>query len=208
MGNDNTYLDDKNTYLEDKNTYLDDDNDNNDEQMDISWIQNYEHEDEHYSKFYPENIKEIKINIMYVNKKRELEKINEKVIYLNTENKIKREQLVRIIKENERMDKIKYKLVSIVIYNIDLKHADLKNYMNGPNKYDFITSLRNIEDYELRPTINCFQEVNNIYIIFNEPSVEELKSALSSGNNDNKNSTTKRVRFCLADKKTRRRKGK
>ena len=121
-------------------------NDNNceddvtDEAMDVSWISQYEDEDKYYELFYPENAKKIKVSILYVNKKKELEKINEKMVYLNTENKITREEFVRIIKDNERMDKLRYKLLSIVIYNIELKHSDLRNYMNGTEKYDFITN--------------------------------------------------------------------
>jgi hypothetical protein len=193
-----------------------DNNDNNceddamDEVMDVSWINQYEDEDKYYELFYPENAKKIKVSILYVNKKKELEKINEKMVYLNTENKITREEFVRIIKDNERMDKLRYKLLSIVIYNIELKHSDLRNYMNGTEKYDFITNLRNIEDYELRPTINCLQEINNLYVIFNEQPDEDKKlcspsSSTTSATATAISPTTKRVRFSLTDKKTRRR---
>lgn len=192
----------------------DDMNINDDEIMDITWINNYENENKDYDPFYPENAKKIKVSILYVNKKKELEKINEKMVYLRTENKITREEFVRIIKENEKMDKLKYKLLGIVIYNIELKHRDLRNYMMVPEKYDFITNLRNIDDYVLRPTINCLQEINNIYVIFNEQPEDEKKicspsssSATSSESTHASNATTtKRVRFNLTDKKTRRRK--
>lgn len=191
-------------------------NDNNceddamDEVMDVSWINQYEDEDKYYELFYPENAKKIKVSILYVNKKKELEKINEKMVYLNTENKITREEFVRIIKDNERMDKLRYKLLGIVIYNIELKHSDLRNYMNGTEKYDFITNLRNIEDYELRPTINCLQEINNLYVIFNEQPDEDKKLCSPSSSTTSATATaispiTKRVRFSLTDKKTRRR---
>ena len=205
------YIKEQMTKKNDNNNHDNNDNDNNnhdndnnceDEAMDISWINQYEDEDKYYKLFYPENTKKIKVSILYVNKKKELEKINEKMVYLNTENKITREEFVRIIKDNERMDKLKYKLLGIVIYNIELKHSDLRNYMNGTEKYDFTTNLRNIEDYELRPTINCLQEINNLYVIFNEPPDDDKKICSPSSSSS---PTTKRVRFSLTDKKTRRR---
>jgi len=205
--NDDKDNDDKDKY--DSGNVIDDTN-NDDEIMDITWINNYENDNKDYDPFYPENAKKIKVSILYVNKKKELEKINEKMVYLNTENKITREEFVRIIKDNERMDKLRYKLLGIVIYNIELKHSDLRNYMNGTEKYDFITNLRNIEDYELRPTINCLQEINNLYFIFNEEPDEDKKlcspsSATVTSSATASSPTTKRVRFSLTDKKTRRR---
>ena len=174
----------------------DTDIDQEEEIIDVNWIKDFENEERYYTMFYPEKTRSIKVDFLYVNKNKEIEKISEKVLFLRTENKITREELIQLVKENEKIDKMKYKLVSVLIYNITLKHDELRNFLHGSDKYDFMTSLKNIDDYELQSSVNCLQSVNNMYIIYTED------------NNDGKPkmANTKRVRFNIADKKTRRRK--
>lgn len=191
--------------------------------MDTEWIEEYEAEDNSYKMFYPETISRIKASILYINKKNELEKIREEMIYLSVPNMIKREELIHLIKSHNITDAIKYKLVSILVYNIDIQHNELKNYLNGYERYDFITNLQNIDDYELKSTLAYLQKVNNIYIIFNEKEEEKpeiqntIKRICTDSNNSNissssnsssstKHKNTKRVKFNLPNKKTKRRK--
>ena len=46
------------------------------ELMNINWIEAFEKEEKYYTMFYPEKIKEITVNILYINKNKELEKIS------------------------------------------------------------------------------------------------------------------------------------
>ena len=170
--------------------------DTEDEIIDVNWIKDFENEERYYTMFYPEKARSIKVDFLYVNKHKEIEKISEKVLFLRTENKITKEELIQLVKENEKIDKIKYKLVSVLIYNITLKHDELRNFLHGSDNYDFMTSLKNIDDYDLQSSVNCLQSVNNMYIIYTEePNDGKPKMA-----------NTKRVRFNIVDKKTRRRK--
>ena len=166
------------------------------ELMNVDWIEEYEDEEKYYTMFYPEKTSEIKVNMLYVNKTNELEKIREKMIYLERENEIKKEDLIKLITENNRIDKVKYKLISIMIYNVTLTHSEMKHFLISPDKYDFITSLRNIEDCQLQPSVSCLQELNNVYILFTEEDTEGKKLVAN----------TKRVKLNLLQNKTRRRK--
>lgn len=174
-----------------------DSSDTEDEIIDVNWIKDFENEERYYTMFYPEKARSIKVDFLYVNKHKEIEKISEKVLFLRTENKITKEELIQLVKENEKLDKIKYKLVSVLIYNITLKHDELRNFLHGSDKYDFMTSLKNIDDYDLQSSVNCLQSVNNMYIIYTEEDHNDGKPKMAN---------TKRVRFNIVDKKTRRRK--
>ena len=161
------------------------------EVMNINWIETFEEEEKYYTMFYPEKIKEIRVNILYINKNKELEKISEKILNLTNENIIKKEELIKLIKENEKIDKEKYKLINILVYNFDINNDELKNFLKKSNNYDFIKSLKTLDDYEINSTINCLHKINNIYIIL----IEEEKKI---------NPTTKRVKINLLHKKTRK----
>jgi hypothetical protein len=189
----------------DRDRYSDEEYDQNSDQessdqeneiIDVDWIKDFENEERYYTMFYPEKARSIKVDFLYVNKNKEIEKISEKVLFLRTENKITREELVQLVKENEKIDKIKYKLVSVLIYNITLKHEELRNFLHGSDNYDFMTILKNIDDYDLQSSVNCLQSVNNMYIIYTE-DINDGKPKMAN---------TKRVRFNIVDKKTRRRK--
>jgi len=186
----------------------------NESQFDTSWIELFEDEEKQYTMFYPEKATEMRVTMLYINNENELEKIGEKMIYLNTPNKIHRNDLVRVIQDNRNLDRVRYKLTAIQVYNIDVNHTDLRHFLGNPDKYDFTKNMRHIEDYTLESTINCLQELNNIYIIFSEDS-DKNKNTNKNTNKDNKQKTssthttqqnqTKRVRFNLDVKKTRRR---
>jgi hypothetical protein len=165
----------------------------NEEVFDENWIEEFEQEDKEYDIFNEAENVSIQVNILYVNKRNELERISEKSIKLSTPNKIKKEELIRLVKENEKQDKIKYKLISILVYNLTLKHDELKNFLRNGESFNFMTSLRNIDDYGIDSTINCLQDVNTIFILFNEDEKKPGKH-------------TKRVKFNLLAGKTRRRK--
>ena len=92
--------------------------------FDEEWIKDFEEEDKEYSMFNEVEVNNIKVTFLYTNKRNELEKISEKQIELSNSNVIKKEELIKIIKGNDKLDKIKYKLISILIYNFSLKNDD------------------------------------------------------------------------------------
>lgn len=169
--------------------------DDDDEILDTSWIDQFEKDETYYSMFYPDDVKELRVSIMYININKEIEKISEKLITLKNKNEIQKEELLSLIKQNEKIDNIKYKLLSILVYNLTLTNDNLNDFMRDDTKYSFITNLKHINTYKLGATINCLHEINNLFIIFNE---EETRT----------NTYTKRINFNLIHSKTRKRKQK
>lgn len=169
--------------------------DDDDEILDTSWIDQFEKDETYYSMFYPDDVKELRVSIMYININKEIEKISEKLITLKNKNEIQKEELLSLIKQNEKIDNIKYKLLSILVYNLTLTNDNLNDFMRDDTKYSFITNLKHINTYKLGATINCLHEINNLFIIFNE---EETRT----------NAYTKRINFNLIHSKTRKRKQK
>ena len=104
---------------------------------------------------------------------------------------------------HNKIDKIKYKLVEILIYNITLQNEDIKYFLRDMNsineerdllnKYNFLSSMTSIEDYELQSSIAEFHNLNNIYMIFIEKE-------------DGSKKNTKRIKFHSLTGKTRRKK--
>lgn len=144
------------------------------EELDVDWIDNFEEEEKIYEKFYPDKVKSIKIFSMYVNKDCILDKVKESTYELQNENILRKIELVRIIKEKKNDDGVKYKLISLIKHNVDLKPEEIKNYILNKKDYLFVDALRELRDINFYDTIGMFEDLNSIFLIYYEFN-EKLK---------------------------------
>ena len=144
------------------------------EELDVDWIDNFEEEEKVYEKFYPEKEKSIKIFSMYVNKVCILDKVKESTYELQNENILRKIELVKIIKEKKNDDGVKYKLISLIKHNVDLKPEEIKNYILNKKDYLFVDALRELRDINFYDTIGMFEDLNSIFLIYYEFN-EKLK---------------------------------
>ncbi len=70
------------------------------EQLDDLWINEFENNDKPYNEFYKDNIFSINLNLFYINKDNNIEKVTEESFLLENPNIISREEIIGIIKKN------------------------------------------------------------------------------------------------------------
>ena len=164
----------------------------------------------------------IKTYITYINTDNEIEIINQKKIYLNNDdNIVTRHQLIDVIKNSQKKNKLKYKLISIMVYNIHVTPESLPNYIENPSEFISLYTLNRIESFELKPTLRLLKKYNGIYFFFFECpeqttiSMTPTSSHELTGNGDysnrfikNKNNTTKRVHIHSSERQKRQNKNK
>ena len=172
-----------------------------DEDIDTSWIDDFKKENETYSDFYTEEVTTITLFFIYIDQKNNIENLSRDLLILDRKNTIVRDQLIQLIKQNQiHNDNNKYKLSSLLKYNIDIEPEEIYNFIN--NKDDtrfnkrFFTQEKYLNDITYKNTINIFQDLNSLFFIFKEiiPPV------------NNKNNTTKKTIIFSQKHKTRRRK--
>jgi hypothetical protein len=160
-----------------------------------------------YSKMFKEVnvLNNIKTYITYINSDNEIEIVNQKKIYLNNDdNIVTRNQLIEVIKNSQKKHNIKYKLISIMVYNIHVTPESLPSYIENPNDFISLYTLNRIESFELQPTLRLLKKYNGIYFFFFEcpDQASDTNTPLSNqevprnGNNSfikNKNNNTKRI---------------
>lgn len=148
------------------------DNSNKDdsiEDLDTSWIQDFDKIDNEYKMYYTEELSFIKLNIIYVNIYNEIEKIKEEKILLRNPGMLPKEELLRIIKNNAFLNKIKYSLLSILKFNINLEPTHLKTFLRSKNKSigdTFLQSIKYLDCIKFDKSITMFHDINDIFIIF------------------------------------------
>ena len=133
---------------------------------------------EYSKKFRLRRIKDINVYLTYINHENEIEIISKKKLYIeNKQNTITRTQLVDIIKNCQRKSNISYKLISIMVYNVNVTLETLSDYIENPEEFITLFTLSRIDSFELQSTISLLQEFNAMYFFFLEvPSLPALPS--------------------------------
>ena len=164
------------------------------EELDNSWIRNYEIKELDYNDFYKDDVKYIKTYTLYINKSLILENINEENFILETNNVLKKHELISIIHKykNEKKEK-KVKLLSILKYNINLDSDNVFEYLKQETENNlFLESVKDIDNINFDPSISMFEDLNSLFFIFVE-------------SNNTEKSQTKRIFLHSNQKKTKKR---
>ena len=174
-----------------------------------------------YSKMFKEVkvLNNIKTYITYINTDNEIEMINQKKIYLkNDDNIVHRNQLIEVIKNSQKKHNVKYKLISIMVYNIHVTPESLPSYIENPNDFISLYTLNRIESFELQPTLRLLKKYNGIYFFFfecpeqihDDKSHKTLQGETGNGNGfiKSKNNNTKRIHIHSLKKKQNHKKTK
>ena len=175
------------------------------EEFDTSWIDNFKKDNETYSDFYTEEVTTITLFFIYINNKNDVENLSRDLMILDRKNAVMRDQLIQIIKQNQIHNNNKYKLISLLKYNIDIEPEEIYNFIN--NKDDssfskrFFIQEKYLNDIIYKNTINIFQDLNSLFFIYKEPLPIDNKS-----NNSIKSNITKKTIVFSHKHKTRRRK--
>jgi hypothetical protein len=147
-----------------------------DDTIDDTWVTDYKREEENYNDFYNEKVNNIKVFFMYINTDKTIVNIRQESLSLNNDSILTKEQLIKIIKDKQKLNNIKYKLFSIVRYNIDLQPDEINDFIKvsdtdtDTDNYNnrFLKDEKNIDDIYFTNTITIFQDLNAVYLIFKE----------------------------------------
>ena len=177
------------------NTELND----NIEDLDSTWLQEFENLDNEYKNYYTEEISFIRIHSIYVNKNNEIEKIKEEKVLLKNNGILQKEELLGIIKHNSFSNNIKYSLLSLLKFNINIEPAHLNNFLRNKDKNignSFLQSVKNIDSIKFEKSISVFHDINNILIIFHHKNKSRhLNSTKKTLLHSNTKKKTKRKEF-------------
>ena len=153
--------------------------------LDTNWIEDFETTDQNYIPFYNEDVNEIKVTSLYVDKENNIETIKEEMLLLKQENMVTKEELIHMIKKNSFKETKRYTILSLLKYNVDLETTHVKHYLKYPTSHrDFLQVVKNIDNIPLKKTISMFQDLNTLFILFYE------KTTPTNGSN---HQTTKKI---------------
>jgi hypothetical protein len=152
---------------EDLEEDLDEDFDN----IDSSWLEEFDNIDKEYKDYYTSDLTHVKTQCIYVNKDNEIDRIIEDSILLNNPGILSKEETIGFIKHNAICNQVKYSLLYILKYNINLDPINLKTFMrNRASLVDigapFLQSVKHIDAIKFDKSISMFHDLNELFIIF------------------------------------------
>ena len=139
------------------------------EQLDLETtiIDEFEKDDELYNDFYKDKIEQINLYILYVDNNNDLFHIKKDTATLNN-GKLEKDDLKNLIRQYIKYQNKKYRLISLLKWNITIEPEEISDYLRNEKKFDFIKSIRNINSVEFEDSINLFHNLNSLYLVFHE----------------------------------------
>tara|TARA_B100001093_G_C26286829_1_gene783561 strand:- start:36 stop:533 length:498 start_codon:yes stop_codon:yes gene_type:complete len=161
--------------------------------MDIqeSWLKNFK--EQNYIKNSEETIN-INFFYIYVNRQNTLEIIRQGPTYILQSNTFDKKDLIQNIKENSYVNKQKYKLLSIMKYNIDVDSNNLEDFLNKDTYEKYTQLIKNIDGIEFTKSTKMFNDLNSIFIIYHENASPSLTKKIKLKPTSNKKTKHKRYK--------------
>ena len=110
----------------------------------------------------------------------------------------KNEKNIIILKNNSIDNERRYTLFSILKYIITLEPDDIKSFLNKTENFKFLNITKNIDAISFEKTINMFQDLNDLILIFyektNSKSTNKSKKNYDHSLNSNKKTIRKRYK--------------
>ena len=164
------------------------------------WLTNYIKNEKLFDKFYKEEIKNVKLFFLYIDKKREIIKSLKENYTLN--NKIiSKEEILKIISEKKKLLNKHFKLIQILKYNFNIDNNSIHKFVSKNDDFSFFKIIREVEDIYWEDTIPLFDSLNSLYFIFLEKKSKNSTKKIFF-KNTKKNKTKKRRNKELSLKKS------
>lgn len=191
--------------MEEERNKDEDDDDTILNDLDSSWLDEFDKMDNEYKNYYNENQIYVRIHFVYVGENNEIKKMKEQKHFFSSPNFISKEELIALIKKNSITYDKMYSLLSILKFNIDIKPQELKSFMktNYVNN-DFLQSVKNIDNIVFDKSISIFHDINALFIILYEK--QPISRKLDENSLNGSKCITKRVYINPNTKKYTRRK--
>lgn len=157
------------------------------EELDTSWVDHFKKEEQNYSEYYKEEVMNITLFFLYVGKNKEVETISNEQFLLEKNSIISKDQLIQIIKQKQNKELlnkkyIKYKLLSLYKFNIDLETEEINTFISQKadleTAHRFFQTEKYLNDIKYNNTIHLFQDLNSLFFIFQEPDDKKVHSHL------------------------------
>ena len=179
--------------------------------LDVSWIAEQQRIQNIETNYCREPVTDIQIYSLYINKNSYIEKITRKKHDI-VDNILTRDVVLGIIQNNKRMASKKYKLMDVLVYNVDLEPQHIQTYSQTndipASSKSFFKVLPIVDEIHIPHSIFIFHSLSSVFFMYKEVDTGShnhtiksiLKPSSSSSSSvpvDPKPSHTRKVRISM-----------
>jgi len=158
-----------------------------DDNLDMSWIVETERLSKIDQNYARENMNEIKLHSIYINKINHIDKIVSTVQPLtvidlsNITVGLTNDFVIKLVEKMKILNNIKYRLLDILVFNVDLEPENIQSFsqintiiksntIDGISNFSlqFLKTYSVMQDIKIPASIFIFHDLNSIYMIFQE----------------------------------------
>ena len=158
-----------------------------DDNLDMSWIVETERLSKIDQNYARENMNEIKLHSIYINKINHIDKIVSTVQPLtvidlsNITVGLTNDFVIKLVEKMKILNNIKYKLLDILVFNVDLEPENIQSFsqintiiksntIDGISNFSlqFLKTYSVMQNIKIPASIFIFHDLNSIYMIFQE----------------------------------------
>jgi hypothetical protein len=188
------------------------DDDCNFQELDTSWIHDFEKEDGLYKDFYLEDLYFINLFYVYLNESNTIEKVKKDKFFFNEiqSNIVPKEELFKMIVKHKNLNNENYKLNCLFKYNCTIDPYNIIDFFKNKSPIaidsnkNYLSPITSIESVQFKKTIMMFQDLNSISIIYKKTSNTASTTTATTSTTDTSNNKTKRLHIKKHIRKTRR----
>tara|TARA_Y100000389_G_C17462724_1_gene523059 strand:- start:2425 stop:2943 length:519 start_codon:yes stop_codon:yes gene_type:complete len=144
--------------------------DSSDDEIDNTWVNEFYNLEKDYDQFYKEIPKKVEIFFLYVNSQNEIESLKKNIFDLN-DSKLDKNRIIYLIKNNQCLNNKYYKLISLLKFNPTIEPDIVIKNLDEDYESEYLTSERFLTDMHFDDTINIFQDLNSVFMIFYAPKL-------------------------------------
>uniref|UniRef100_A0A6C0B356 Uncharacterized protein n=1 Tax=viral metagenome TaxID=1070528 RepID=A0A6C0B356_9ZZZZ len=176
------------------------------EDLDISWIEEQEKLQTVDKNYFRESMDTITVTIIYININLYIENIISEKHVLSANGLLEKERLLQIIQSKKKTTAhSRYKFMDALLYNVDLESGHIQKYANTPTVPNepnpFFKRLSIIDDIVFSPSIFIFHGLNGLYLLFKEEprtDIQNIKTkSILKSDGDQLRKITKKVKLVL-----------
>tara|TARA_B100001093_G_scaffold24249_1_gene21438 strand:+ start:9723 stop:10226 length:504 start_codon:yes stop_codon:yes gene_type:complete len=134
-------------------------------EIEDSWIKNFKEQE--FIKKYEDTI-HISIFFIYINRRNELHIIKQGPTYILQSNQFEKQDLIDNIKKNSFVNNQKYKLLSILKYNVDVDANNLEDFLFKDNYDKYTETIKSLDTILFSNSTKMFNDINSLFILYHE----------------------------------------
>ena len=133
----------------------------------FDWIEEFNRREKDYDKFYKTLTSDVLVYLLFIDRSGEVNKFEALHIKLDNNGILTRDSLLKLVEKGKQNKK--YNFQGMLKYNITIDPENVEKLLKDRISGDeYLTYTKNIEDTKFNDTIEMFQNLNNVILLFRE----------------------------------------